>query len=343
MSTTIVSAMDVSATTTADTPRIFELRLPVGSLGEPLVPEAGLEVAATVFVPPHVPSNPRVLCCLPGGGLSRRYWDLATDESIAFSFARTMCALGYVVATFDMIGAGDSSRPADGFGITPDTIAEANAQATKEVLARLRAGLLNPAVAPMPGLRSIGVGHSLGAVSSIVQFARHPVHVALALLGFGGAGFPSELNADELAIAGDAAAIRANVVRLSKARYPQAYWRLVGNSRTREVYGSGGDKGAMAALRAAGTELLATAGLFSMIPGSIRAECESIDVPVFLGIGDRDICGPPHAVPACFPKSADVTLVVMPATGHTHFVFPSTPALFTRIATWVDTVVPSEV
>lgn len=327
----------------ADRPRILDLRLPVADLGEPLAPETGLEVAATVFVPSCVPANPRVLCCLPGGGLSRRYWDLVTEASTVFSFARAMCALGHVVATFDMIGAGDSSRPQDGFGITPDVIAEANAQATARVLASLRAGTLDPAVAPMPGLRSIGVGHSLGAVSSIVQFARHPEHAALVLLGFGGAGFPSELDAGELGIAGDAAAIRANVVRLARARYPQAYWRLVGSSRTREVYGSGGDKGAMTALRGAGTDLLATAGLFSMIPGSIRSECESIDVPLFLGIGDRDICGPPHAVPACFPKCPDVTLVVMPATGHTHFVFPSTPALFARIATWVDTVVPSEV
>lgn len=332
-----------SAPKRADAPRVFELRCAVADLGPPLAPEPGLQIAATVFVPPRVPASPRVLCCLPGGGLSRRYWDLTTAESTAFSFARQMCARGFVVVAFDLIGAGDSSRPADGYGITPDVIAAANAQATADVLGRLRAGRLDPAVLPMPDLRSIGVGHSLGAVSSIVQFARHPVHLALVLLGFGGAGFPGELDADELAIAGDAAAIRANVVRLSRIRYPQPYWRMVGSARTREVYGSGGDRGAMTALRAAGTDLLATAGLFSMIPGSIRAECASIDVPVFLGIGDRDICGPPHAVPAYFPKSADLTLFVIPATGHTHFVFPSAPALFARIAAWADTVVPSEV
>jgi pimeloyl-ACP methyl ester carboxylesterase len=332
----------VSAVGPAASPRVIELRCPVGELGAPLAPEDGLEIAVTVFVPDAVGAAPVVLCCLPGGGLGRGYYDLATEGDESFSFARRLCARGFVVVTADMIGAGASSRPADGFGITPDIIAAANAQAVEHVLECLRAGRLDPTVAAMPRLVPVGVGHSLGAVCSIVQQAHHGQYRALVLLGFGGAGFPSELNPEELALAGDPQALRANVVRLARARYPEPYWRLVGNARTREVYGSDGHKPVMGALRAAGTVLLATAGLYSMIPGSIAAEAAAIDVPVFLGIGDRDICGPPHAVPAVFLRSADVTLVVMPATGHTHFVFSSVHALFARIDAWVGTVLPRE-
>jgi pimeloyl-ACP methyl ester carboxylesterase len=183
------------------------------------------------------------------------------------------------------------------------------------------------------------VGHSLGAVSSIVQQARFTTYQGLILLGYGGDGLPPELSPQELAYAGDAAAIRDNIVRLARARYPAPYWQLAGSARTQEVFGGGGDKRAMGALRGARTGLLVTAGLFSMIPGSTAAEAAAIDVPVFLGIGDRDICGPPHRVPACFSGSRDLTLVVLRDTGHTHFVFPSSSHLFARINSWLREVI----
>jgi hypothetical protein len=59
-------------------------------------------------------------------------------------------------------------------------------------------------------------------------------------------------------------------------------------------------------------------------------------VPIFLGIGERDITGPPHEVPASFPASRDVTLYVQPGAGHSHFAFPSCELLFERIAGWAS-------
>ena len=316
------------------------LRCAVSDVG--LTREEGLEIAASIFVPSPVGlqlDRPLVLCCLPGAGLSRAYYDLAANGDATFSFARRMASAGWVVVTLDLIGTGDSSRPADGYEITPDVIAAANARAVERLLDKMRSGTLTTALPALPQLVAIGVGHSLGAVSSIIQQAKFATYRGLVLLGYGGDGLPAELSPEELSFAHDAAAIRAHIVRLSRLKYADPCWQLAASPRTQEVFGGGGDKRAMAALRDARTGLLATAGLFSMIPGSTAAESAAIDVPVFLGIGDRDICGPPHRIPACFSGSRDVTLVVLRDTGHTHFVFPSCAHLFARINSWLREVV----
>jgi pimeloyl-ACP methyl ester carboxylesterase len=59
-----------------------------------------------------------------------------------------------------------------------------------------------------------------------------------------------------------------------------------------------------------------------------------VRVPVFLGIGERDITGPPHEVVASFPASRAVTLHVLPGTGHSHFAFPTCEQLFECVARW---------
>src|SRR3546814_10223877 len=64
--------------------------------------------------------------------MNRRYYDLippgddATQIDTTFSFARTMAALGFVVASVDYLGLGDSSKPHDGWLCTPDTLTAIN-------------------------------------------------------------------------------------------------------------------------------------------------------------------------------------------------------------------------
>jgi pimeloyl-ACP methyl ester carboxylesterase len=90
------------------------------------------------------------------------------------------------------------------------------------------------------------------------------------------------------------------------------------------------------ALKAARAPLLVTPGLFSMIPGSTVPDCALIEVPLLLAVGDRDIAGPPQQIPASFPRSSDITLRVLPATGHCHFLFDSRRDLFARAAQWCE-------
>ena len=61
-----------------------------------------------------------VLFCFPGGGMSRRYFDLAAP---GYSFAEYACERGFTVITVDHPGVGDSDAPDDGWTLTPEVVA----------------------------------------------------------------------------------------------------------------------------------------------------------------------------------------------------------------------------
>jgi hypothetical protein len=95
---------------------------------------------------------------------------------------------------------------------------------------------------------------------------------------------------------------------------------------------------ALEALGAVKTALLGVVGLASMIPGSVDAEMAAVDVPSFLALGERDIAGDPHTIPACFTGCHDFTLFVLPGTGHNHNVAPRRELLWDRFGTWALSV-----
>lgn len=306
-------------------------------LGELLPGEGALRVVADIYMPPRLRSPPTALFCLPGGALTRGYYDLRPDE---FSFARSLMSRGFIVVTLDLLGVGGSSRPRDGFELTPDVLTKANAVAVDRICSDLRAGRLAGGGQPLHELRTIGVGHSMGAMLTVMQQARECQHVGLMLFGYGTRGLAPALSAEEAVFADDPAGARQNVVRLARARSEDPY-PVIDSSQGRGLFaGKGADRRGVEALQAARTELLVTAGLFAMIPGGSAPECARLEVPLLLAVGDQDIAGPPHEIPASFSKCPDVTLLVLPATGHCHFLFASRRHLFARAAHWLEAIVP---
>ena len=67
-----------------------------------------------------------------------------------------------------------------------------------------------------------------------------------------------------------------------------------------------------------------------MIPGASAPELAAVDVPVFLGVGDRDITGEARRIPGQFPPAADITLYVLEESGHNHNVAPTRQVLWER-------------
>jgi alpha-beta hydrolase superfamily lysophospholipase len=306
-------------------------------VGELFPGEGSVTIAADVFLPRQPRSAAVVLFCLPGGALNRGYFDLQGEGG--FSFASHLAARGFIVVTLDHLGVGDSSRPRDGYALTPDLLARANALAMQSLRDDLRAGRLTGA--PLTRLHSIGVGHSMGAMLTAMQQAQHGGHEALILLGFSTQGLAAALTPEELSLSGDPPAVRANLVRLARLRSPDPYPEVPRSAQGRELFaGETADRRGVEALQRARSRLLMTAGLFSMIPGSCAPECAAVDVPVLLALGDRDMAGPPHQVPANYPGSPDVTLLVLKATGHAHFLFPSRGHLFARLARWCEAILP---
>jgi pimeloyl-ACP methyl ester carboxylesterase len=333
-----------------------ERRIGVGTL---LEGEGPLTIAARVYGPARLAEPPVVLFCLPGGALTQRYFDLRVPadsstradavadaqlvESAAssFSFAAAMTSRGYIVVSLDHLGVGASTRPRNGFELTPDLLAGANARAMTCLREELVRGELVDGWGPQPELISVGVGHSMGGMLTAMQQAQYPQHAGVVLMGFSARGLAPALSAQEAAFAQDPGRIRENLVRLARLRSPgEPYPQIGPTPQAREFFaGSDAERAGVEALREARDGLLVTAGLFSMIPGSCAPECSRVAVPVLLVVGDRDIAGPPHAIPADFPGSRDVTLCVLPNTGHCHFLFASRERLFHRVARWIDSVV----
>jgi alpha-beta hydrolase superfamily lysophospholipase len=310
----------------------IQRRIEVGAL---FPEEPSLSVAADIFLPPQVALQPVALFCLPGGGMNRHYFHLLGEGG--FSFAEHLTAQGFIVVTLDHLGVGDSSRPRDGFALTPDLLARVNAYAMELIRAQLRGGQLGQGA--LPQLRSVGIGHSMGAMLTVMQQAHHGGHAALGVFGFGTRGLRSALSPEELAFADDPQGARANLVRLARLRGPDPYPLVPRSAQGRELFaGESADRRGVEALQRARASLLLTAGEFSMIPGSCAPECAAVDTPVLLVLGDRDMAGAPHEAPASYPSSPDVTLLVLPATGHAHFLFPARAQLFERVAQWCRTV-----
>jgi len=305
-------------------------------VGELLPGEGPLAVAIDASLPASksLSALPVVFFCLPGGGLNSGYYDLQVKGDARFSFAASMAAHGMITVAMDPLGIGASSRPRDGFNLTPDLIARAHALACERVIAELRSGTFAPSLPPIAGLVSIGTGHSVGGLFVVIQQAQSRSFDAVALLGFGTCGLPSALDAELRSLSGKPDEAREQIVSLARARYSEPYSELRSEGRGREIYGGGAEPRALDALREVRDRLLATPSVFAIIPGSCAPEAAQIDAPVFLAVGDRDMCGSTHELPASFPASSDVTLVRLANTGHSHFVFASAPHLFARLAIW---------
>jgi pimeloyl-ACP methyl ester carboxylesterase len=283
-------------------------------------------LAVDVHLPDRVATRsgtrPIVCCCVPGGGMSRGYFDLQTPAPVGnFSMVRHLVDRGFVVVTLDSPGVGESDVPDDGYTLTPDVVADVNAHAFDQVLAR------------WPDAFRIGVGHSAGALLTVVQQARRRTYDALGLFGFGRGGH------EQFALSQDERDQAGGIVELTRTRFGDPL--PGGGSTSTSPFLLGGmdvPPEALEALGAVKTRLLGIVGLTSMIPGSVDAEMAAVDVPVFLALGDHDIAGDPHVIPACFTGSRDFTLFVLPGTGHNHNVAPDRELLWERFVVWARSV-----
>ena len=301
--------------------------------GVSLPGEGPLQLGASVWLPQGVTPSV-VFVCLAGGNMNRRYYDLSTgDGDESFSFATQMTARGFAVIALDHLGLGDSSKPADGHALSPALLTQANVHATGTLLHRLRTGALADGVAALPNLASIGIGHSMGAMMTVLQQHAARQHAAIALLGFSTRGLPEYLPPAVKALAQDEQ--RAQVPHYAKKMFPEPYPVIKSRGGGGDIYGSAKvDPKGVLALKSATDCLIPQGAFMSMLPNNVAPEAATVEVPVFLGLGERDMAGPPHAIPAAFPKSFDVTLHIIPETGHSHFLFPTRTALFERLAGW---------
>lgn len=329
---------------------------PSGDAGGPVrlqvdvTPETGegqaWAMAADVFVPDTaaIGDRPVVLCCLPGGGVDRRYYDLRVASDDTYSFGRHLSAAGAVVVVFDHLGVGEST-PAPADVLTVEVLAAAADQAMTSVLDELTKGTLTDALPALADPVSVGVGHSMGAMLTVEQQATHRTHGALALLGFGNRGLPDLLHPDVLALADDPDELRRRIPELWRKQAeeraaappppPEATPRRDGRRAGAPFFhGENLPDDVVAAVKGISAPAPGVAALTSMIPGSVRREMAAIDVPILLANGELDFTGPIHEIAAGFASCRDLTLLELPGAGHSHHAFPARLQLWERLAAW---------
>jgi pimeloyl-ACP methyl ester carboxylesterase len=299
------------------------------------VAPAGCRTLATEVVAPApeepawLADPPAVMFCFPGGGMSRRYFDLAAP---GYSFAEYACERGFVTVLVDHPGVGDSDGPDDGWTLTPETVARVNAAAAERMLAALKAGVV-AGLPPFGPVAVIGIAHSAGALVLIHHQARRPQFDGVALLGWCGRGLPEYLDDSERALASRPGPLTPRLVEGAKRRFGDPLPTLPRGGSSMLVANPmpGGAHQALAGTR---SPLLAVVGYASLIPGSVRPAAAIVDVPVFIGVGEHDIATGHHAIPAEFPASRDVTLFVLAGAGHNHNVEPGREDLWARVTDW---------
>src|ERR1700749_170335 len=83
---------------------------------------------------------PVMVVCLPGGGMSRRYFDLPVP---GYSMAAYLAQRGILVVTLDHPGIGESDVPDDAWALTPEMVADVDAEAVRQIQRQLASGLIN--------------------------------------------------------------------------------------------------------------------------------------------------------------------------------------------------------
>lgn len=292
------------------------------------------EVAVLVVAPSadRLAEQPVVLFCLPGGSLTKGYFDLEVEGDRSFSFAQAMAERGWITVALDHPGVGESSRPEDGYLLTPAAVAAVDAEAIARVKAMLGEGLGD--IPPLTGFRSIGVGHSMGGMLASYVQANFAPFEALAILGSGAHGMIQHLPDELRPLAGDPYLTRRELVPRMKALEAAPYRRLVRTPLTDKVFASGEAVG-LRAVKAASSDLIVVCGWNSMTPGSWTPEAAALKTPLLVLFGDADLCPNPYLAPSAYSSCPELTLAIIADTGHNHFVYATRGRTFERIAAWV--------
>lgn len=299
-----------------------------------LPPGEAVRLAVDVHLPASAAPGLPALYCLPGGTMTRAYHDLDVPEDPTYSFARHMAAAGFCVLVADHPGIGDSTSPSDPFDLTVPAVAGLHDAACRTLVRELRegSGIFG---APRAIPATVGLGHSMGGMLTVVQQDRHHTHAAIVLLGFGTAGLPEALGAAELAASESGPPDDATLDAWARDRYGAAFVDVAHSGHLSSGAGRTGP-GVKAALARARGPLWTVGATLSVTPGSVAAEAARIDVPVFLGNGAHDpLIRNPHGIPATFAASPDITSHVLADAGHNHHAAPTRAALWDRIAAWL--------
>lgn len=318
--------------------QVIERRLDVTSV-------AGLgeraEMAVTIHLPDPaaLPDRPVAIFACPGGGYSRRYFDLQLAGHEGYSEAKWHASRGTIHVAIDHVGVGESTVP-DLSKISFQTLAATHDACVRQVLEALRSGTLAtgfPKTAPF----SVGMGQSMGGGVSILTQGRFATFDAIA---------PCGVSAIHTALPQrDPASFEQGVRRFDAVAdgsvtnhvdhdhegvdYVYAFhWEDVPGDIIRADM-----RGGYPIRRTSpdfGSLTIPHCAVTMMLPGAFAADAAKVTVPVLIANGERDTCPVPHAEASAYSASRDVTIFIAPTMAHMHNFASTREQLWKRLHDW---------
>jgi pimeloyl-ACP methyl ester carboxylesterase len=331
----------------------LDLSIDVGEavgLGEPL------RTWATVMLPePDAFADPPVLCFgFPGGGYSRAYFTFDMPGGSGGGEAGWHVARGWVFVACDPLCVGDGDTPTDPAKVTFEHIAAANHAMVDEVLARLARGSLAGGFPAVTDPVTLGIGQSMGGAFTIVQQGQRRTFDAIGVLGFsaiqtrlwtapgspersqrfvprGSSALVADLAPDEVPVPQLTADDAGLPVIAAGFHYDDVPRGIVEADLVDFPFRRG-------VMPAWGTAKTPACAINLLSPGVVAPEAAVIDVPVLVGVGERDVVPDPHEEPRAYRRSPDVTVYICPRMAHMHNFASTREAFWRRLHLWGSAV-----
>jgi alpha-beta hydrolase superfamily lysophospholipase len=290
-------------------------------------------LAATVHLPAlgrH--ERPPVLVCLPGGGYSRRYFDL---QGQGYSEAEHHVTRGVVVIAIDHLRVGESDIPAlDDASLA--AAAEADHAVVQTILERLRSGRLVEGTEAINPAAVIGEGQSMGGHIGLLMQANHRSFDGLAMLGGSVTctRLPARLSGHEICLLGQQALTQGAAVLADFDWRFAFHWEDVPEHFADVDVAS---KGGGVPMPYWGSATTPDAG-DGLLPGTFSREAARVDVPVLIGMGERDVCQDPLRELAAFISARDLAVFVTPRMAHMHNFAGTRELLWNRLTAFIHQV-----
>lgn len=305
-------------------------------------------IAATLFLPDDLPpsARPILLFASPGGGYARGYYDLRFPGHEDYSQAEHHTARGIVLVAFDHLGCG-ASRSTDLERMSLEMIAAADHAAVSIIMRRLVDGTLVSGLVPILPRVTIGSGQSMGGGMTILMQARHGSFDAIAPLGYSAiqAVLPQRTEEDR-ARARSAPQFERSTdlsglsMEEAASFFPDYVYPFHWEDVPQDILQA--DMAGGFPVRSDppywGSATIPNCVVAMTGAGIIRDEAAVIDVPVFFGVGERDVSETPRAEAAAFGRATDFTLFIAPTMAHMHNFASTRRLLWDRLAGWAETL-----
>ena len=237
---------------------------------------------------------------------------------------------------------GDSAIPSIAFNHSD--IARVNAAVARQVLAGLASGSLIDGLPAIDGLFPLAMGQSYGGLLLTHLQAEHSVFRGVAMLGWSGIctqvkAVDGQSNAPPPADMAGTPDLRdgLNHPYRRSFHFDDVPEDIVAEDMLGYPARIGVPVPIWAATHMPGGPLFAPER-GPLGPNVVTAEAAAITVPVFIANGEIDVCPDPLAEPTAYPKSPDITTMVLPSASHMHNFAGTREILWRRLESWALTI-----